>query len=50
MLGHPVMLTSPQQLCSVLYEELKLPPPARSVLRVCSNSFRVAREPARFAD
>ena len=34
MLGHPVMLTSPQQLCSVLYEELKLPPPARSVHRV----------------
>jgi hypothetical protein len=31
LLGHPVMLTSPQQLCSVLFEELKLPPPANGL-------------------
>jgi DNA polymerase-1 len=27
IMGHPVLLTSPQQLCSVLFEELRLPPP-----------------------
>jgi len=27
VVGHPVLLTSPQQLCSVLFEELQLPPP-----------------------
>ena len=27
VVGHAVLLTSPQQLCSVLFEELQLPPP-----------------------
>ena len=27
LVGHPVLLSSPQQLCSVLFEELRLPPP-----------------------
>jgi len=31
LVGHPVLLTSPQQLCSVLFEELQLPPPANGL-------------------
>lgn len=27
VVGHPVLLSSPQQVCSVLFEELQLPPP-----------------------
>ena len=37
LLGHPVLLTSPQQLCSVLFEELGLPPPSAVKNQVCKQ-------------
>ena len=36
ILGHPVLLTSPQQLCSVLFEELRLPPPKNEGLHAAT--------------
>lgn len=43
LLGHPVLLTSPQQLCSVLFEELRLPPPTNSGLRASTASASTSK-------
>jgi DNA polymerase-1 len=45
VVGHPVLLSSPQQVCAVLYEELKLPPPSSRAGEVgAMNKFKAANQ------